>query len=313
MPAMRTTLRIRGWLVLACALLAIDLAAQAPEKTVALHTPDAMDIYFVLAGSNGENALALTRDDGVVLIDPLPAAWGKASLAALETVTDLPVKTIVNIRDSEEHLKANAEYPTATRIIAHQNLIARARKMAAFAGAGAKFLPNVAVTDRLTVLDDMDRMDVVHVGPGRTDADLVVVFPKKGWVYLGDLFPSRAVPVVERARGGSALALPDALAKVRAMKGMRAVVPGREPPATREHGAQKPGTAMPLSMLPQWRLFEEYADFTRDLVGAVVTAKQAGKATAQDAVAGLTLPDRFKAYDMRGAAALAAAIYEEVR
>ena len=121
-------------ILLACAIAAVELVAQTPQKTVVLHPVDTMDILFVLAGG-GENALALAHDEGVVLIDPLPVGWGKASLQAIESVSDRPVKTIINIRDSEEHLKANAEYPTATRIIAHQNLVARAKKMAAFAGA----------------------------------------------------------------------------------------------------------------------------------------------------------------------------------
>lgn len=309
---MCTLPRTRHWLLLTCVIAAVDLGAQTPSKAVSIHHFDTSDILYVLEGG-GDNALVLAHDAGVVLIDPLPVGWGKASLEAIETVTDRPVKTIINIRDSENHLKANSEYPTATRIIAHRNLAARAKTMAAFAGAGAKFLPNEVVTDRLTLLDGLDRMDLAYLGPGRTDADLVVVFPMKGVVYLGNLFPSKAVPVVEKDRGGSALAFPETLAKVRALTGIRTAVPGHEPPAVRQHGAQKPGTVMPLSTVPQWKQFEEYADFTRELVGAIVQAKQRGKASPQDAVSGIALPDRFKAYDMRGAAAFAAAIYEEVR
>jgi glyoxylase-like metal-dependent hydrolase (beta-lactamase superfamily II) len=308
---MCTLRRICRCLLFACVITSVDLGAQAPPKTVSIHHFDTADILYVLEGG-GENALVLAHDAGVVLIDPLPARWGKASLEAIASVTDRPVKVIVNIRDSEEHLKANAEYPTATRIIAHRNLAARAKNMAAFAGAGAKFLPNEIVTDRLTLLDGVDRMDLAYFGPGRTDADLVVIFPMKGVVYLGNLFPSKAVPIIEKERGGSALVFPETLAKVRALTGIRTAVPGREPPAVRQHGAQKPGAVMPLSTVPPWRQFEEYVDFTRELVAAVVQAKQAGKAAPQDAVSGLALSDRFKLYDMRGAAALAAVVYAEL-
>ena len=297
-------------LALTCATAVAGFGAQAPPRAVVLHPVQTHDILFLLEGG-GDNALALMHDDGVVLIDPLPAGWGKASLEAIAAVSEQQVTTIINIRDSEAHLKANAEYPTATRIIAHRHVAARAAKMAAFAGAGARFLPNEVVGDRFSLLDGLDRIELHHLGPGRTDGDLVVVFPMKGVAYLGDLFPSRRVPVVERDKGGSATAFPATLAKARALPGLTIAVPGHEPPAVREHGAQKPGTAMPLSMFPPWGRLGEYADFTRELVGDIMAAKQAGTASPQDAVAGLALPDRFKAYDMRGATALAEAVFKE--
>src|SRR5437762_3327769 len=88
---------------IACAIGAVAATAQSPPKTVAIHHVDPHDVLFVLTG-DGENALALAQDDGVVLIDPLPMGWGQATLKAIDSVSDQPVKTIVNIRDSEDHL-----------------------------------------------------------------------------------------------------------------------------------------------------------------------------------------------------------------
>src|SRR5262245_40030579 len=113
---------------LAVVLAVVGVSAQQAGRTVVLRTLSAYDPLYVLTGG-GEKSVALMRDDGVVLIDPLPFGWGKASMEAIEAVSDRPVRTIINIRASEDHLKANTEYPMATKIIAHQNLAARARRM----------------------------------------------------------------------------------------------------------------------------------------------------------------------------------------
>jgi glyoxylase-like metal-dependent hydrolase (beta-lactamase superfamily II) len=224
-----------------------------------LHTLNAYDTLYVLAGG-GENAVALMRDDGVVLIDPLPFGWGKASTAAIEAVSDRPVKTIINIRASEDHLKANTEYPMATKIIAHQSVAARARRMAAFAGANAKFLPSTTVADRLTLFEGPDELRVYAYGPAVTDGDLVVFFSAKGTAYLGPLYPSKSTPsTIDATRGGSPSGLVQALAKIRSdLKDVRQVIAGNEAPKTVELG--KAGSAMPISATPSWKDFEEYAE-----------------------------------------------------
>ena len=56
---------------------------------------------------------------------------------------------------------------------------------------------------------------------------------------------------------------------------------------------------------------QEYADFTRDFLAAVRDALAKGK-TADEAAAGLTLPDRYKAYSLDNARASVAAIYGEL-
>jgi hypothetical protein len=61
----------------------------------------------------------------------------------------------------------------------------------------------------------------------------------------------------------------------------------------------------------RWADVQEYADFNRDFLAAVRTAKAAGTKAA-DAAATLKLPDKYKDYDMRQAAANVEAIYREL-
>ena len=57
---------------------------------------------------------------------------------------------------------------------------------------------------------------------------------------------------------------------------------------------------------------EEYADFNRDLRQAVRDAAESGK-TVDQAVASLSLPERYKNYDMRSARAYVQALYGELK
>lgn len=288
------------------------LRAQSPVPAVTLWNLNAYDILYVLSGG-GDNAVALMRDEGVVLIDPLPAGLGKASLEAIATVSDQPVRTIVNLRSDAAHLKANLEYPDVTKVVAPKPVADRAVKLGVFTGAAAKFAPSTLITDTLTLLDGPDAMEVSLLGPARTDGDALVFFTEKRLAYMGDLFPTKAVPVVEPAAGGSLLGLVQTLATARArVTTARSAIPGRESPRAGGAGEHKPMSVMPISLTSQWKDVEEYADFVAAFVSAGQAAHAAGR-TAGQAAAELRLPERFKAYDMTGAPGAMAALYAELK
>jgi glyoxylase-like metal-dependent hydrolase (beta-lactamase superfamily II) len=305
-------LRVFGCRLAAVGLaFAIGISLRAQDANVVqIQTLDVRDILYALTGVN--NTLALMRDDGVVLIDTKPAGWGKPMLQSIETVSDQPVRTIINTHGHAEHVAANAEFPTATRIVAHANAKARMQKLPMFQGAGAKFLPNETVTDRLSLLDGPDRMELYYFGRGHTDGDLVVVFPQKRLAHFGDLFSVRAAPVIDTENGGSAVELPQTLARaVKELKNILRVTSGHDPTGAAMGGT---GASQILSMgraLP-WRDLEEFADFNRDFLEAVKQAMAAGK-TADEAAKTIQLPERYKAYDMTLAAANVRAIYAELK
>ncbi len=296
--------------VTACAVAGV-VRAQTPAPAVTLWNLNAYDILFVLSGG-GANAIALTRDDGVVLIDPLPAGLGKASLDALSTVTDQPVRTIVNLRSGAEDLKANLEYADVTTVIAPKAVADRAGQLGVFAGAAAKFAPSKVVTGTTTLLDGPDVMELMVLGPGQTGDEALVFFKEKRLAYMSELFPRKAVPVVDPSRGGSLLGLGQTLAKARAaVTTARSAVPGHDSPKAGGVGTHKPQSVMPISTTAQWKDVEEYADFVAAFIEAGRQARAAGR-TPEQAAADIRLPDRFAAYDMTGAAAAFATLYAEL-
>jgi glyoxylase-like metal-dependent hydrolase (beta-lactamase superfamily II) len=284
---------------------------QAEAKVVRVQTLNVRDILYVLTGGGG-NSLALTRDDQTVLIDTKTAGWGRPLSDAVLAVTDKPVTTIINTHAHADHTAGNVEFSTATKIIAHENAKASMQKMPAFSGANAKYLPNTLVTDRMSLLDGPDRIEIYYFGRAHTNGDLVVVFPQKRIAHLGDLFPGKAAPVIDTANGGSAVEFPKTLARLVAeLKDVLRVTTGHDD-AIAVMGPKESASAIfanPRTMT--WRDVQEYADFNNDFLAAVRQAMTEGK-TAAEAFAGLRLPDRYKAYDMREARANVEAIYREL-
>jgi glyoxylase-like metal-dependent hydrolase (beta-lactamase superfamily II) len=257
--------------------------AQAPN-TVTMQSVNARDILYMVAGG-GANSLALMRDDGVVLIDSKTAEAGPAIAEAIRGVSDAPVKVIINTNSDADHAGGNGAFPTAARIIAHQ-----------------------VVADKLSLLDGLDRIDVYYFGRGHTDGDLVVVFPEKHVAYFGDLFPAKAAPVIDTARGGSGVAFPETLAKaISEIKGVTQVIPGHYAAAANPKDVRYLNFAATMT----WGDLQEYADFNRDFLAAVQNALKAGK-SADEAATALKLPDKYRAYDMRQAKANVQAIYSEL-
>ena len=258
-----------------------------------MQTLNVRDILYVLTG--GSNTLALMRDDGVVLVDTKPPGWGRSIRDNIEAVSDKGVMTIINTHAHADHVGGNVDFPTATTIIAHANAKARMEKMEIFRGANAKFLPNKVVTDRMSLLEGNDRIELYYFGRGHTDGDLVVVFPEKRLAHLGDLFPAKAAPLIDADAGGSGVAFPETLTKALAeLKNVFRVTTGhdeasivtgrsvrdfREPQDDDDQGP--PGVRGFQSRFP----------------GSGQASDGFGK-TADDAAKTLQMPERYKAYEM---------------
>jgi len=297
-------------LALLSSIAAVLEGQKGDDRIVRIQTLDVRDILYVLTG--GSNTLALMRDEGVLLVDTKPPGWDRPILDAIRAVTDRPVTTIINTQANVDHVSGNIAFPTATEIVAHANAKARMEKMDVFRGANAKFLPNRLVTDKLSLLGGADRIDLYYFGPGHTDGDLVVVFPEKRLAHFGDLFPSKAAPVIDTASGGSGVAFPETLAKALAeIKNVTRITTGHDESSATMANPSSPSAIFANPRTMRWSDLQEFADFNRDFLAAVRQAIAAGK-SADEAATSLQLPERYKSYDMQQAPSNVRAIYREL-
>lgn len=297
------------WAVLAaCVAVAVGTLAtthavsQTPDqRKLRMQSLAVSDNLYLLSGG-GTNALVMTADSGVVLVDAQPAGWGRAIVNAYSPITDQQLTTVIVTHAHADHAGALPELPVAAHIVAHERTKARLAQLEGFRDAGAKSLPNEMVTDAWSALDGQDRVEAFYAGAAHTDGDLVVVFPGKRTALLGDLFPEKAAPHIDAMAGGSALAFPETLSRAIAkLSGVTRVVPG--------HVAAPPGS--PVGRWMTMADLQEYADFNRAFVDAVKAAHAAGKSEAE-AASTLTLPERFQAYGMTNAKANVSLLYREL-
>jgi cyclase len=294
---------LRGAMLVA-AVLSVAAAGQAQRdgpKAVQMRTLNVRDILYVITAGGG-NSGALLTDTGSVLVDTKLPGWGAPVREAIEAVTDQPVTLIINTHAHADHAGSNGEFPTARDIVAHENTKANLARMAAFRGENARFLPNRTFTDRLSLDTGGDPIDLYYFGRGHTDGDAIVVFRRQRVAFMGDLFPEKSAPLIDRSNGGSGVELPATLAKAAAgIKDVDRVIVGHSPGAS----------SLVFRALP-WSDFEEYAQFTRNFLTSVQSAMKAGK-SVDEAAAGLNLSEKYKGYDMQPAKPAVQAIYEEIK
>ena len=313
---MRRWAKAAALVVVTLVLAIAEGRGQEPgERIVDIGTLSVFDTLYHLSGGGG-NAMALIDEVNgeVVLVDTKGPGWGQPAIDAVRQVSDLPVTTINNTHAHPDHAGGNPDIATATRIIAHENTRDRMARMEMYAGANAVSLPTITFTDRFSLLDGPDRIELYYFRPAHTDGDVIVVFPEKGVAYVGDLFPGKTAPVIDTEHGGSGVAFPETLAKaVAGIDGVMRVITGHAPfPTTYAgRGRREQGANRAWSGWMTWADLDEYADFTRDLLAAVETAYEAGT-SVDDAVAALALPSRYEGYEMDGLRAAVEAIYAEL-
>jgi glyoxylase-like metal-dependent hydrolase (beta-lactamase superfamily II) len=283
---------------------AIPIAAKYAEppqasKRAKIETMRPGGNLYVIRGDS--NTAALITEEGVVLVDSQSAGWGQAILDALAFVTDLPVIAIINTHAHADHVGSNAEFAPTVEIVAHENMKRNMDRMDRFRG-DARFLVQKTYRDHVSLQYGPDRIDLHYFGPGHTNGDTIVVFPALRVAHVGDLYAAKAPPVIDADNGGSALALPQTLAKAAAeLRDVDRVIPGHMTAPTGPAGA----------VVPTWNEFQQYANFTSDFVSAIRAAIEAGK-SVEEAVTGLRLRQRYRDYSLEGAEATARAIAEEL-
>lgn len=219
----------------------------------------------------GGNTTVFVRADGVALVDTKLAANGQAILAQVRKVTDKPVTLILNTHSHGDHVGSNAEIDSrgAIEIAAQANTV---RRMAAMP---APLRVSQSFDERLTLGSGADRIELYWFGAGHTDGDAFVVIPAERTMAAGDIFQLMAMPRIDRAAGGSALALPVTLTQaLYAIEGVDKVVDG--------HGDK----------VRTWEEFRAYATFTRGLAEVARNTQRMG-GTPEQALASLERSPSF--------------------
>jgi cyclase len=234
---------------------------------------------YMLTGSGGNIGLSV-GDDAAFLVDDQYAPLTARIVAAVKTVTDRPIRFVVNTHWHGDHTGGNENIGKAgALVVAHENV----RKRMSVEQFNAVFnrrtppsppaaLPVITFTDSVTFHINGDDLVAYHIPPAHTDGDAIIHFTRADVVHMGDTFFNGGYPFVDVSSGGN-------------VNGIVAV-------ADRVLAACRPGTIIipghgPVADCAALRRYRDVVATVRDRVRAEMQ-KEGGRTLEQLKAAGLS-------------------------
>jgi cyclase len=187
-----------------------------------------------LVAGSGANVVVQVAPDGLLVVDTSVAAMSEKVLAAIKTISDKPIRHIINTSADEHHTSGNENLSNSGRnlnagiggpsgreparlegapVIAHELVLHR---MSGLKGEAPRMPYGVwphdtFFTNRKQIYFADEVVEMLHMRAAHTDGDLIVWFRKSDVVSTGDVFSTVTYPMIDLARGGSVQGMLDAL------------------------------------------------------------------------------------------------------
>ena len=274
-------------LVVASAASLVVAAQQQATAPKVLEVTKLKDNLFVLKRGGGNTAVFI-MGDGVTVVDAKNPGWGQPILDKIKELTSKPVVRLINTHTHADHVSGNVEFPATIDIVTQENTKANMEKMVAPSGfppaASNIFkehngvgMPKRTFKDKMSIGTGDDRVELYYFGRAHTNGDAWVVFPSLRVMHAGDVFSGKNIPLLDANNGGSGVAIPDTLQKVHdTIKDVDVIITGHSTEMT-------------------WPDLMEYADFNRDFLNDMRTAKAAGK-TVDETASTWKIPAKYMGY-----------------
>lgn len=192
-------------------LLTSSVFAQGQDFSAVQVVPHklAEGLYY-LEGSGGNIGVS-AGEDGVFLIDDQFAPLSEKITAAVATISDKPIRFLLNTHHHPDHTGGNQIFGKAgVVIIAHDNVrttLARSfsngelnQALTAEQSAG---LPMLTYSDSIDLFLNREMIHAFHVAPAHTDGDSFVFFKNANVIHTGDVFRTTSYPRVDASANGS--------------------------------------------------------------------------------------------------------------
>ena len=185
-------------IILKSRLIVVFLVTFIPFTVIAqdrLSIAEVKDGLHVITGPGGNIGVRVTADGVILIDDKYPQDFDEIQ-SLVATVSDLPVKYVINTHHHGDHSGSNASFLQVADVIAHKN--ARDNMIR----GDQDGLPGLIYTDQTSVFLGGAEVRAYYMGRGHTNGDSVVYFPDLKTVHGGDLLHGTA-PFIDYANGGS--------------------------------------------------------------------------------------------------------------
>jgi cyclase len=229
-------MRARAWLLIGLvAGLGVAVFAQGINfDKVEIHSIKVGGNVYMLVGAGG-NITVQTGKEGVLVVDTQFAPLSNKILAAIRTLSNGPIRYIINTHVHPDHIGGNENIRKAgatiaggnvagdlqdaaqgAQIIAHDNVL---KRMSAPTGTQAP-VPSAAWPTSTYLGDDKklffndEGIDIIHLPAAHTDGDSIVFFRRSDVISTGDVLTTTSYPVIDVAAGGTINGFIDGLNKI---------------------------------------------------------------------------------------------------
>jgi cyclase len=195
---------------------------------------------YMLEGEGGNITVAVGQD-GVIMVDSEFAPLHDRIKAAIEKITNLPIKYLINTHFHGDHTGGNALFHNdGATVVAQINVRNRLAAGTTNGLTGAKTPP--ADPDALPTRTYANALDVKvkgrmavlgHIAHAHTDGDTYVLFRDANVLSTGDIFTNGRYPNIDFANGGNIAGMIDGAATyLRLVNSKTEIVPGHGALAT---------------------------------------------------------------------------------
>jgi len=170
--------------------------AWAQNQPQPLDLQKVTDNLYVIIGDGGNSAFMPTTE-GVILVDDTFAADAPQIVAKVKSVTDKPIRYVLNTHQHPDHTGGNEAL-----LAANAEIIIQKNARANMVTGKQPGLPRITFTDESQVFLGGKEVLARHLGRGHTNGDAVIYFPSERVLHTGDLFVVGA-PYCDSNSGGS--------------------------------------------------------------------------------------------------------------
>lgn len=151
------------------------------------------DNVYVLQSSGIQagmgNIGVFAGNDGIVLVDSQLVELGPKIEAALKTISDKPVKYVINTHWHGDHTGGNAYWGKTAVLIAQENVPKTMQREPDRRITDLPVsLPNITFSRELALHINGAELRAISFGRAHTDGDVAVFFPGNTVIHMGDIF-----------------------------------------------------------------------------------------------------------------------------
>ena len=235
-------LKRAGILLVLSALIVPHSFGQQNFDNVQIEATLVSDNVYMLTGSGGNMGLII-GDDGAFLVDDQFAPLTEKIQATIATLTDKPVRFVINTHWHGDHTGGNENLGKAgALIVAHDNVYERMSTdqfMEAFdrtvPASPRAALPVITFGEDVSFHINGEHVYGFHIPEAHTDGDTIIQFKNANVIHMGDTFFAGRFPFIDTGSGGSIDGVITATHRVLALADDDTkIIPGHGPLATVE-------------------------------------------------------------------------------